>query len=225
MIQGMRDIWGYDAIVLRRYAELLTYTQGKNPDHASMYLDFSQYHKFFKMLRCRFIYTINDGKVVIKDLGETMPKISLIGNYRLIKDRNQIFLEMEKASFDPRRTVILESQPHIAPVHSTHPGTIRFKEISTDQVMISATLEYPSVLLITENYSKGWRAQPLKSSDQKSYTIMPANYIFQAIPLKQGEHHILLEYSPLLFRVGKWISFFSAIVFLIFSIWHFRKRF
>ena len=76
MIQGMRDIWGYDAIVLRRYAELLAYTQGKNPDHASMYLKFYKYHKLFKMLRCRFVYTINNGKVSpVKDTADLIPLI------------------------------------------------------------------------------------------------------------------------------------------------------
>ncbi len=37
---GANDVWGYDPMVLQRYAQLMTYSQGGDPDDASMYVTF-----------------------------------------------------------------------------------------------------------------------------------------------------------------------------------------
>ena len=56
MITGMQDIWGYDSVVLRRYAEFMTFTQGYSPDEATQYVTFSRIHRLYRMLRCRFAF-------------------------------------------------------------------------------------------------------------------------------------------------------------------------
>lgn len=40
---------------------------------------------------------------------------------------------------------------------------------------------------------------------------MPANYSQIGIPLRAGKHHIALEYSPVAFRVGLWVSILSIL--------------
>jgi len=77
-------------------------------------------------------------------------------------------------------------------------------------------------LLVTDNYSKGWRITPLDNAGQQSYEIMPANYTLMAIPLKKGEHKLRLEYSPFGYRIGKQITAF-ALLFYIFVLIYFLK--
>ncbi len=70
----------------------------------------------------------------------------------------------------------------------------------------AADLPQPAILLLTENYATGWRALPLEGSAQSTYRILPANYCLRAIPLAAGKHHILVEYAPAGWRIGRWVS-------------------
>jgi uncharacterized membrane protein YfhO len=71
-----------------------------------------------------------------------------------------------------------------------------------DEMEITATLSQPAVLLVTDAYSKGWRARALNGNPQ-AYEILPANYALRAIPLAAGQHHFLLEYRPAGFAWGR----------------------
>ena len=68
--------------------------------------------------------------------------------------------------------------------------------------------------MITDAYSKDWRAHGLPGSDQTTYTVMPANYALRAVPLSKGHHRFRLEYLPRAFTIGKWISIVSLVVYL-----------
>ena len=148
----------------------------------------------------------------------------LIDTYRVIQDRNTILKQLSDRSFDPYHTVILESSPDIQPVSSQTRGTVSYKDISTDQVMISAEVSSPCILLITDAYSKGWQAKSMSGSTRKNYKIMPANYILRAIPLSKGHHEILLEYRPAAFIRGKWISIFSLLLYMTLIVHYLKNR-
>jgi uncharacterized membrane protein YfhO len=77
-------------------------------------------------------------------------------------------------------------------------------------------------LLITDSYSRGWRALALPGSTQARYEVMPANYCLRAIPLAAGHHLLRLEYSPLGFRVGKVISIAALAVFIVLTAWRWK---
>ena len=126
--------------------------------------------------------------------------------YRVLKGRDEIFDAMASRSFDPQQQVILETEPDPAPQPSADKGTVTLLDSSANQLTVEANLPRPTILLITDAYSTGWRARPLADSVQQTYQILPANYVLRAIPLSQGHHRILIEYSPLGFRVGTWIT-------------------
>ena len=80
---------------------------------------------------------------------------------------------------------------------------------------MEADLPHPAILLITDAYSNGWRAQPLEGSAQHAYQVLPANYTLQAVPLSAGHHHLQLEYLPAAYQKGKWISLVSLLAFAL----------
>jgi len=221
MSLNMKDLWGYDPGVLRRYAQLMTYTQGGDPDEAIQFVRFSKYHNLYKMLRFRYAIVYSQGKMRIGKIEDQMPVAYLVDQYHVIQDRNRIFSEMMDPAFDPRKTVILEKRPDPEPVRSKEKGSVKVTDISTDQMIIEADVPVPTLLLITDTYSEGWRAKPLPGSTQRQYEIMPANYVIRAIPLRAGHHHFSLEYAPLGFRIGKWISLFSVILYASALLWFF----
>jgi len=95
---------------------------------------------------------------------------------------------------------------------------------SSDHLTVEADLPGPAILLITDTYSDGWNARALPGSSQQEYVVMPANYILRAIPLSRGYHRIRIEYKPLTFQIGKWISMGSFVSCMIFLGWHLRKK-
>ena len=97
-------------------------------------------------------------------------------------------------------------------------GTVKLLESSTDCLNIEADTGAPALLLITDAYSRGWRALALPGSAQARYEVMPANYCLRVIPLAAGHHLLRVEYSPLGFRIGKVVSIAARWrVFLVLS--------
>lgn len=133
---------------------------------------------------------------------------------------------MAKPDFNPRRTVILEkmspSSHKLGSIPLSFPGpaksnpenTCNILERGGDYVTVEANLASPAVLLITDNFSRGWRVKPLSPGMQKEYEILPANYTLMGIPLMTGKHLLRIEYRPLPFIVGAWISIISLIIYI-----------
>lgn len=144
-----------------------------------------------------------------------MPRLNLIPTWTVLSSRDAIFREMDKTSFDPRQKVILEKNPDIIPSISETKGTVKVMESTANSLLIRANTPSDSILLVTDNYSKGWQAIAQKGSIQKDYEIIPANYTFMAIPLRTGEHYLRLEYRPDAFVIGKWISLVSLSIYII----------
>ena len=204
---GAPDVWGDDPGVLRRYAEFISATQGANPDETTQFAIFRKIPSVYAMLRFRYSFLPSSkGTVVTEQVKKPMDEVQLIADYRVIPDRNGIFAALAKPSFDPRKTVILESLPVPRPVPSDHPGTARVTGSAPDWLTISADVERPALLLVTDTYSQDWRARPLKDSVQAVYDVLPANYVLRAIPLAPGHHEIRLEYIPGGFVVGIAVS-------------------
>src|SRR5205823_14036105 len=118
-------------------------------------------------------------------------------------------------SFIPTLRVVLETEPAIRPAGSIDPGTVTVSNLTTDSLEVRAEVKSPAILLITNNYSKGWRVVPLETSAQREYQIMPANWTLQAIPLSAGKHHLRIEYAPAAFRIGAWVSGIALILYLL----------
>src|SRR5262249_2732209 len=214
MIVGAHDLWGYDATVMRRYAEFMTWTQGGDQNKAMSYVKLVQFDPLFAMLRERYIFAQPSGKFEMEEAPVILPHLQLISNYRVLQNRDAIFDAMRSETFDPTREVILESEPEPKPVQSNNNGSARITASTTDSLTIEAEVEQPSILLITDAYASSWRAVSLPGSTQAHYDLLPANYILRAIPLAAGHHLLRIEYRPVAFAIGKWISLISVVGFL-----------
>jgi hypothetical protein len=221
MAYGAYEIWGYDPGVLKRYAELIYYLCGGDPNQASQYLPPSQvrhYQAILSMLRWRYLF-VGDAQNSVVSLADgpapeskPLPHVWLVNDYRVLAGRDAIFVALSPerinpdVHFDVRQTVILESEPEPKPKPGGPLGTARIVRQNSDVLEIEADIPQNAILLVTDNYSRGWCASPLGKNPQARYQVMPANYVLRAVPLAAGRHHFLLEYTPAGFRVGKWIN-------------------
>jgi hypothetical protein len=215
MLLGAQDMWGYEATVVRRYAEFMTWSQGGDPDQTMSYVKFVRYDPLFAMVRLRYVFGQRGNELEIGDASEPpMSHLHLISNYRVLPDRNAIFVALRSITFDPAREVILESEPEPKPSPTESQGSARIVAASTDALEIEADVEQPSILLITDTYTPSWQAVALTGSVQAKYQLLPANYILRAVPLMAGHHHLCVEYGRDALAIGKWISILAGLGFL-----------
>lgn len=226
---GVKEIWGNDPNVIKRYAQFITYTQGYSPDEATQNINFTKVPDIYSMLRCQYCFSVESktNNIKISILNNPMPHLQLMQEYLVIQERDLIFKTLTDKSFEFRKKVILEETPDPQPIKSAESGaesgTVKLIDSSTDYLTIEADVPQPAILLITDTYSKEWRAAALKGSSQNKYTVMPANYVLQSIPLAKGHHLIRLEYLPTAYIIGKWISILSLLVYIISIVVYVRK--
>lgn len=209
---GVHGLWGYDPNVSRRYGELMYLTQGLDPSHANYFLRFTAHHPLHRMLRWRYLVSSRALGGVVQEFDDPLPRAFLVGTAAVVEGRDAILGALTDPAFDPRRVVVLESAPNPPPESPPvdgsggSPGDVRLTDVSTDEVLIEAEVARPSILVITDAYSAGWRAVALPGSAQSVYSVMPANYVLRAVPLAAGNHRFRLEYAPRGFRVGRWVT-------------------
>jgi len=215
MLIGAQDMWGYEATVVRRYAEFMTWSQGGDPDQAMSYVNFVRYDPLFAMLRLGYVVRQSGNELETSAAPEPpMSHLLLVSNYRVLPDRNAIFDALRSVTFDPAREVILESEPDPQPTPAESTGTARLVNGSTDALEIEADVEQPSILLITDSFTRSWRAIALSGSAQAHYQLLPGNYILRAVPLTAGHHHLRVEYARHALAIGAWISILASVLFL-----------
>jgi hypothetical protein len=220
MYFGFDHIWGYDPGVLKRYAELLTYSQGFDPAEAKQYLQFRGVHRnIFRALRCRYVF-LDPPNQPVMPLAEPLPTLALVRDYFVSSDRGAILTMFSSNTFDPRWTALLERVPDPLPAKGDSLGNATLVRRSTDELEIRIETDSPAILLVTENFAHGWRARSLlPAPPQARYQIQSADWALQAIPLGAGSHHFLLEYKPTSFVIGRWISALSLLAATSVFLW------
>jgi hypothetical protein len=192
----------------------MAFTRGIPPDRATSYLSFDDYHPWYKLVRTKYVLQRDERGLRVNTVAPVLERFHLVHDFRVMNDRDTIFNAMANPSFNPLERVILEDAPGVRPEPGAAPGSIRLLDEGTDHLEIEVETPRAALLLITDSYSKGWRARGVEGSVQQEYDVMPADYILRAIPLERGTHRILVEYSPWSFRVGMWVSAISVVVFV-----------
>jgi hypothetical protein len=217
LLTGARDIWGLDAGVPVRYVDFMALAQRQSLGRTGQEGEPITPGALYRMLRLKYVIALNDqGNPQLFETAGALPRALLVSNYRVVEGRDAIFEALSDAKFDPRSSVILESPPSIKVEEPPQAEDgVRVTDRSTDAFTIDATLSHPSILLITDAYSRDWHATGAPGSAQRKYDILPANYVLMGIPLSAGHHTIELEYRPRLYVIGKWISMVAVVVFLL----------
>jgi hypothetical protein len=223
---GAFELWGDDPGATLRYAQLVALTQAVPPDEATQYVSFSRDHALLGMLRRRAIFSADGGPAPASESLDALPHVLVVPRYRVVTDRDQLFAALDSPTFNPRDEVLLESPPRLqAATAGGSPGTATIVDSSSDHLTIEAETPSPAVLLITDAYASGWRAQALPGSTQQEYHVMPGNHCLRAIPLTAGRHRLRLEYAPSGFRIGRWISLLAALGFAVLVARELRRPF
>jgi hypothetical protein len=208
---------------------------------AGPFVELPRYHPLLNILRCRYFMATaltpapslplvaKIGDFRIYESKDALPVAFLVDKWQVANGRNEIFKAMKESSFKPAEEVILEDIPVPAPVPSAKggaPGEVKVEACYPGRITLSARLDRPAILVVTEKYDPGWRAKGTGASlpAEQKYRIMPADYILMAIPLPAGEHGFVIEYIPVGFGAGLAVSGIAAVVFITAAAVAYRRR-
>jgi len=210
------DIWEDEPMVLGRYGQFVCRSQGLSENQLFSVLPI--YQKFlplFGVLRLRYRVSVDEEPVKMNPTGyPLLPRMALLNHWEVITDPQKSLAALFQTGFDPTRKVILERDPDLASGAPLKGGKVEWRDLSTDSVEVTVDIQGPAILLITDNYSSGWKAKALPDSAQKKYNVVPADYFLQGVPLSAGKHHLRLDYLPHTFQVGKWVSILFCLLYV-----------
>jgi hypothetical protein len=209
---GGHDIWGYDSFKLRRYAEFIAFAQGRALTYDNlMSQTLTHPGPLLGLVRLRYIVEPDKVDFVTGDL----PHVLLVNSYSVVQGRDNIFATLGSQTFNPFYQVVLETNPVPAPMDAGAPGTAQVRHEDANSLTIDANLKHNAILLITDSYSRYWKAVALPGSAQTSYQVLPADYTLRAIPLTAGVHHIRVVFEPPGMLAGALISAAFVALYLI----------
>jgi hypothetical protein len=222
LVAGGDDIWEDEPMVLGRYGRFVCQSQGLSENQLFSVLPiFQKFPSILGITRLKYRMFMDENPIRISPFAfKILPRMQLVNHSEVIPDGQKILKAMFNPLFDPGQKVFLESNPDPVPNSEGVEGKVEWTDLSTDEIEIKARTTRSSLLLITDNYSPGWKVKSLAGSDQSKYCVMPADYFLRAIPLIAGTHHFILEYRPMAFEAGKWVSILSCILYFgVFLFW------
>lgn len=132
-----------------------------------------------------------------------LPRAFLVGEVEIVRGEPAILKRLE--NMDPRRNVLIDRrQPECQPLeHSqlsdaSEVGEVRIIAYAPTRILIEAEVREPVALVVTDTYYPGWMVRV----DGKPARLLRANFLFRAVCLSPGRHHVEMRYQPRAFWAG-----------------------
>jgi hypothetical protein len=223
-ISGIEGVFGSSANRILRYNEFLSFLEYSKVDPAAVISTYNGvYSELYKILNCRYIVKSgNDEVSIVKYIPDSLPRVKLFKNYKVMQGRDNILHYMSGSGFKLLDEVVLEEPPVPAPENNNNDGVANIISRSMESIVVEADLATPSILVVSNPFIKEWQAREVENQHQK-YIIIPADYVIEAMALPKGHHKILIEYHLIGYIIGKWVSVVSVIIFTLIAALRLRK--
>lgn len=131
---------------------------------------------------------------------DALPRLSFPAAWEAVPGPEQFQHVMQ--GLEPRRLALVDPVPELPARLAAAQGTVVSYE--PERVEYAITSAGPSLALLSEIWlPKGWVA----TLDGGQVPILRADHLLRAVALPTaGDHRLVLEYRPLAWRVGRWIS-------------------
>ena len=224
-LYGLYDVRGYDGMTPRWMEQLVGPGTVGPLGNGGMDITISPELPLFDLLGIRYVvtgpgapaprvdllpvYEGADGRVYRND--RALPRAFVVHGRRCADDASQLRL-LHGHDVDLRSEVLLSDCPR-APA-SGPPGNLRMAELVDYQpqvVRVRAESDRPGYLVLTDTWFPGWRA----TVDGRPARVWRANYAVRAVWIPPGRHDVVLQYAPLILRVGVIVTAASACIVLV----------
>jgi membrane protein YfhO len=124
---------------------------------------------------------------------EGLPRAIAVSDWIVVPPSQAVSTVLD-ASFDPRRTAVLEVEtpPRGAPKWEPDSASVRLRSRAPGRVSLEVTLPGEGILVVFQTFEAGWRA----TVNGIPRPLLAADAAFQGVRLEAGKHVVELEYHP-----------------------------
>jgi len=118
-------------------------------------------------------------------------------------------------TFDPMREAVFEEIP---PALNVDPGAggdggepageAKILSYDLNEIRLKVNTSSDGYLILSEVWYPGWEA----TVDGADAPVVRADWCLRAVPVPEGSHDVVLEFSPASFRTGAWISGVTLVI-------------
>jgi Bacterial membrane protein YfhO len=156
-----------------------------------------------------------DSEIRIYRNKNALPRAFVVGHAEVLTDKNRILAKLAEPGFDPKENVILEENiTNNAAMTPAASSPVTFERYEPNYIRLQAELTHPGWLVLTDTYYPGWKVL----IDSGAGRILPADYIFRAVPLESGRHVVEFVYRPASFVWGVAISLSTIGILIAFPL-------
>jgi hypothetical protein len=200
---GLEDVQGYNPVQLRRSWLFVRAISAEDirhntavvldpPDVALQLLDVTAVVAPATELRGRgFPVVARQGRWGVARLPRESSRATVHTSWREVRDLDEALQRVLDPSFDPAEEVVLEGDPGIprSPIPSP-PRRAGFQWTGVGSAEVEVDAPAAGLLLVRNAYDPGWEA----TVDGREATVLPADFILQAVPVPAGRHTVRLRY-------------------------------
>ncbi len=176
-----------------------------------------QYEKDFRIFGERFVpvFASPDGKDLVVENRHVLPKGWLVPAVVRVQEGGQALAIIQNPAFDARNLAIVEADPPLAleqaGAASTPPGEVSLERYEGERVVFRATVTKNALLVTGEKYANGWKVLV----DGKPARLERVDYVLRGVYLTPGTHEVRFIFDPLSFKMGKWLTLGSFMLFAV----------
>ncbi len=160
-----QDVWGDDPLILQRYALFISKAQNYGAADDILWVAFKEnLPPSLGLLRLRYIFKdqLDHLSVSHSGLKET-PRAFVTDHWQVIDEAKALDGAIA-LGFKATQEALLEEAPGIEAQSGKLNSKLKVTDLSTDQIQVDVTVSKPSIFVLAENYSRGWKrclwAQP-----------------------------------------------------------------
>lgn len=180
----------------------------------------------------RFQRVMDDGRFVLFENKNAMPRAYLVWNWQTVKTAEQSLAALGNSNIDWTHSAVIEdaNSNSVTAKAAIESASSKATDIShvgdfarvllrdADSSVVFCKLSSPALLICTDTFFPGWNAYV----DGSKAAIMPANHAFRAVYLPAGKHVVDFIFEPKSFAVGlnlMWVGLLLSLLASVFSIY------
>ena len=126
------------------------------------------------------------------------------------------FSKKQSYTYDSIDVYSLDMKQYLTDEAALNKSVLRNIKETNNRIQGDITLSKQGIMALSIPYSRGWSAYV----DGNKTNILKANVMYMALPLKAGNHHIVLKYETPFFKTGCLVSLAALIASIGMIIYH-----
>jgi hypothetical protein len=136
----------------------------------------------------------DNGSCALFEFTGALPRAKLYSNWQVSTNDDDTLKMLAATNFDPTKIVLVSTNLPSSPSANTaneNSGTVEFKSYAPKDIVLDATADASSVLLLNDKFDPNWRV----IVDGKPAELLRCNFIMRGVYLTPGAHTVEFQFK------------------------------